>query len=357
MSIKKIAEKTGVSTATVSRVLNNPDYKCSSPQLRDKIWKCAMELNYTPNEAARSLKKGVNISRQRMNYIQILMTRTENAGTDPFFDELLHVIESEIHSQNCILSQVWYKPVFSNDRRCRMENLDRIIREMKEQNETSDGLIIIGKCNKSAIKKLEQYYKNIVSVNRNSSNYEIDEVLCDGEKVAELAVEYLISLGHREIGYVGDCHNEARYRGYINTLQKHDIDVEKDFVVETQQTEQEGFEAMEHLLLNDGCPTGIYCANDITAIGMLKCLNKYKNRYYTPSIISSDDIEQAQYSKPMLTTVRLPKEEMGKFALFLLLDRIRGGHKSIVRTELEGKLMVRNSCTPAGESRWCDYSI
>ena len=73
----------------------------------------------------------------------------------------------------------------------------------------------------------------------------------------------------------------------------------------------------------------------------LKCLNKYKNRYYVPSIISSDDIEEAQYTKPMLTTVRLPKEEMGKFALYLLIDRLDGGHKGIVRTELEGKLMIR----------------
>ena len=88
-------------------------------------------------------------------------------------------------------------------------------------------------------------------------------------------------------------------------------------------------------------PTAIYCANDMIAIGMLKCLNKYKNHYYVPSIISSDDIEEAQYTKPMLTTVRLPKEEMGKFALYLLIDRLDGGHKGIVRTELEGKLMIR----------------
>ena len=65
-----------------------------------------------------------------------------------------------------------------------------------------------------------------------------------------------------------------------------------------------------------------------------------------PSIISSDDIEQAQYTAPMLTTVKLPKDEMGKFAMQLLLSRMKGEHKSIVRVELEGKLMIRNSCTP-----------
>ena len=90
---------------------------------------------------------------------------------------------------------------------------------------------------------------------------------------------------------------------------------------------------------------------------MLKCLNKFRNRLYTPSIISSDDIEEAQYTKPMLTTVRLPKDEMAQFALYLLLDHMKGGHRRVVRTELEGRLMIRNSCADVSESMWSDYSI
>ena len=58
MSIKKIAEEVGVSPATVSRVLNNPNYRCATPGLRDKIWKAAIAMNYVPNEAARNLKMG-----------------------------------------------------------------------------------------------------------------------------------------------------------------------------------------------------------------------------------------------------------------------------------------------------------
>lgn len=358
MSIKKIAERAGVSPSTVSRVLNNPNYKCSSPQMRDKIWKIAMELNYTPNEAARNLRAGIAADNDHTYYINVLMTRTDASQSDPFFTELLRVIESEIHRQVCILAKVWYMPLFSNDKRCRIENLDKVIQNMYDGMESRcDGLIIIGKCNKEALKKLNQKFRNIVSVNRNSTNYEVDEVLCDGRKIASMAVEYLIELGHKSIGYVGECHNEARYRGFLDVLNRHDIELEPDYIIETKQTEAEGFEAMKKLLQMDDCPTGIYCANDITAIGMLKCLNKYKNLYFMPSIISSDDIEEAQYCKPMLTTVRLPQEEMGKFAIYLLLDRIRGGHKGIVRMELEGKLMIRNSCTPVEDSRWCDYYI
>ncbi len=358
MSIKDIAKQSGASPATVSRVLNNPSYRCSTPGLREKIWKAAIEQNYVPNEAARNLKcKSIDNSKKTY-FINVLMTRTDASQSDPFFTELLHVVESEIHRNMCILSKVWFNPLFSNDKKCKNTNLDRLIQEMYHETEGKhDGLIIIGKCNKEALKKLNAAYKSVVSVNRNSTNYEVDEILCDGKKIAATAVEYLISLGHRNIAYVGECHNEARYYGYMDTLKKHDIELDPDYLIETRQTEAEGFEIMKELLSSEDCPTGIYCANDITAIGMLKCLNKYKNRYYMPSIIASDDIEEAQNITPMLTTVRLPKDEMGRFALQLLLDRLKGGHKGVIRTEMEGKLIVRGSCTPVEQSMWSDYCI
>ena len=257
LSIKKIAKEAGVSTATVSRVLNNPGYKCSSEELRERIWKIARELNYMPNEAARNLKKGITDTSQKVWYLDVLMTRTGNLETDPFFSELLRVIESEIHRQGCILMHIFHQPLFSNDRKCRTENIDKVIAQMEPDGDIrSDGLIIIGKCNDNVLKKLSAKYRSIVSVTRN-----------------------------------------------------------------------------------------------------LKCLNKYKNRYYVPSIISSDDIEEAQYTKPMLTTVRLPKEEMGKFALYLLIDRLGGGHKGIVRTGLEGKLMIRESCTLVENANRMEYYI
>ena len=146
MSIKEIAKRAQVSSATVSRVLNNPDYKCSSPQVRERIRKAAIELNYVPNEAARRLKTGSSSAEEKTCYINILMTRTDSAHVDPFFDEQLRVVETEIHRNNCILSQVWYRAIFSSDKRCRRENIADIIEKMYEQTEGHcDGLIVIGK--------------------------------------------------------------------------------------------------------------------------------------------------------------------------------------------------------------------
>jgi len=344
MSVKKIAEAAGVSPSTVSRVLNNPDYKCAEPGMRERIWQIAMDMNYAPNEAARSLRSGGGRQNDRLHHIHILMTRTDASETDPFFSELLRVIESEIHSQNCILAKVWYQPLFSDDQKCRKANLEKVIGEMyTDAEEHRDGLVIIGKCNAEVIRLLRSRYRGVISVNRNSTNYEVDEVTCDGRKIAEMAVEYLLNLGHREIGYIGACYNEARFRGYTEILYEHEVDLLPQFICDTHQTEAEGYAAMEKLLKSGSWPTAIYCANDATAIGVLKCLNQFRN-HPAISIIAADDIEEAQFTKPMLTTVRLPRDEMGRMALKLLLDRIQNGHRSVIRMELEGQLMVRESC-------------
>ena len=127
MAVIQIAKMAGTSPATVSRILNNPEYHCADPAVRDKVWKAAMELNYVPNEAARNLKRGTKTSQDKVRYIQVLMTRTEQSNTDPFFTEVLRVVESEIHRNSCILSHVWYMSVFSNDKQCRLNNLNHLV--------------------------------------------------------------------------------------------------------------------------------------------------------------------------------------------------------------------------------------
>ena len=199
-SIKEIAKKAGVSPSTVSRVLNNPDYHCSDAAKRDRIWKAAIELNYTPNAAAQNLRKGKNSTLEKTYYIHILMTRAERNHTDPFYSELLHVVESQIHRHSCILANVWYMSNFSNEKQCKKINLDQAVKELyAETEEKCDGLIIIGKCTASALSTLGLYFKNIVSINRNPTNHQIDEVTCDGSKIATLAVE---PFGISRLGYL-----------------------------------------------------------------------------------------------------------------------------------------------------------
>ena len=262
----------------------------------------------------------------------------------------------EIHRNLCLLSAVWYDAAFSEH--SRPERLEEKLETMfSGLAQKLDGCIIIGRCDREAIQKLKQYCKNIVSVNRNSTNYQVDEVLCDGKKIAELAVEHLIGLGHRDIGYAGACREEARFRGYQQTLEKYYIPIQTEFIREAEAREEEGVRLMEEMLRSSYVPTAIYCANDIIAVGMLKYLNQVKNRYYSPSIISSDDIEEAQYTTPMLTTVHLPVQEMARYTLQILLDRMNGGHKSILRMEIECTLVIRESCSRVENAMECEYYI
>lgn len=136
---------------------------------------------------------------------------------------------------------------------------------------------------------------------------------------------------------------------------KHNIVPNPSYIYDTKQTETAGYDIMEKVLKQQDKPTAIYCANDITAVGMLKAMAKSKNKYINISIISSDDIEQAQFTKPMLTTVALPKAEMARFAVNLLISRIKGQHETVTKVELEGKLIVRESCVDVEYSSWNYY--
>ncbi len=358
MSLKKIAELTGVSVATVSRVLNNPDYKCKDDKLRSKIWNTAVSINYFPNEFARKLRSGEKDNNIKKYYVNILLTRSDGVQSDPFFDELLRVVETQIHSNMLILSKIWHNSCFSSNKKSDREKanieIEKISQEISDKN---DGLIIIGRCSHEAVKKLKNKFKNIVSVNRNSTNYEVDEVLCDGTKIAKIAMEHLFSLGHTSIAYVGECRNEAKFEGYMSEMKKHDCEVFPENVFDVAQTETDGYAVMEKVLAMEERPTAFFCANDITAIGMIKCLNHKKNRYYIPSIISSDNIDEGQFTQPMLTTVNLSKDDMGRFAVNLLLDRIKGGHKNIVRLEIESNLIIRSSTATVDEANVAEYYI
>ena len=201
-----------------------------------------------------------------------------------------------------------------------------------------DGLILIGKCSQKGLKTLKRYEKNLISINRNSTTYEVDEVLCDGRKIALTAVNYLISCGHQKIGYVEDCHI-----GYQEALIHHGIAPDIDNVYDIMPNEKNGYHAMAYFSKLETPPTAFYCANDILAIGMLKYLAQSKKWYYHPSIISSDNIVESQYTTPMLTTVSLPKAEMAHLAIQILTDRMDGGHKAIVKTELQSTLIIRQS--------------
>ncbi len=333
MSLKQIADMTGVSVSTVSRVLNDTSPTCASSETRDRIWEAARQIGYQPNEAARQLKKKSD-SAPAARRVTIILARVASVEEDPFFLELFRSLEAELMKQGTIITQVIYAE----------ESLSRTVSD-------SDGVIILGRCSKDLLSQIEAQNRNIVGIWRNSMDFDVDEVICDGEKAAAMAMDYLLSLGHQRIAYIGDCSYESRYVGYCNTLISHRISMDYSLIKQTNQTMEEAQSAFRELLemkssgKNDF--SAVFCANDVSAIGVLDLLNGEKKKVReSVSVISIDDIEESQSTKPLLSTIHVPRDEMAHMAVLLLLDRINRLHLEPVRIEFPCRVIARDSCHP-----------
>lgn len=320
----------GTSPSTVSRVLNNTTTGCASPELKEKIWEAAHTLHYVPNMAARNLKMGREET-VKSYQIAVILARVVFLDKDPFFAELFQSIEAGLFSNSCILKSV------TNAESVDFSALEKI-----------DGIIILGRCSDGLLTRLKHYTRNIVGVDRNPTDYKMDEIICNGKTAAVKAMEYLLSLGHRKIGYIGDCSFETRYVGYCETLIQQNIPINYHYICSTDQTYESGYHAMEGLQNQD--VTAVFCANDISALGAMQVLSdavtQNKSRKREISIIAIDNIARSMSAAPLLTTVNIPKEEMGRMAVTVLLDRILHKHNEYLRVEFPCKVIERENCFP-----------
>ncbi len=332
MSLKQIAEMVGTSPSTVSRVLNMKSPSCASAELKEKIWAAAQETGYHPDENARALQAGGKQAgkEEKPLRIYVLFSRYKGLESDPFFDHLLRCLQTELYRQGMRSGGVLYGE----------EDLEKASAE-------ADGVIALGRCSKELLRRVQKQNRNVVGIWRNPMDFQVDEVICDGKKAAALAIEHLISLGHRQIAYIGDCSFEDRYVGYTNTLIQHGIPINYHLVAETDQTYGEGQAAINALLdKKDEDPfTAVFCANDITASGVQDVLRTKKVRPKERiSVISIDDIEELCGREPYLTTIHIPRQEMAHMAVQLLLDRIHRQHRENVRIEFPCRIIQRDSC-------------
>ncbi len=331
MSLKEIAQMTGVSVSTVSRVLNNTSATCASPAVKDRIWEAARQTGYVANETARSLRRSKELQEEALR-ISIILARITSLEEEPFFAELLRNLEEELYLQKAAVDQV----VFAEE-------------SVSHHPENSDGIILLGRCSEKLFSQIRKKQPNLVGIWRNPVDFLVDEVICDGRKAAETAMEYLISLGHRKIAYIGDCSNESRYVGYCNALINKGLPLVYDRVKQTGQTKKEAVRAFSELLLGKKQETtdfsAVFCANDISAIGVLETLAGEKKKLRDQiSVISIDNIEEAENVKPYLTTINIPRKEMAHMAVQLLKDRIDHGHSEYTRIEFPCRIVQRGSC-------------
>jgi DNA-binding LacI/PurR family transcriptional regulator len=174
---------------------------------------------------------------------------------------------------------------------------------------------------------------------------DIHSVVVDDTQGGELATRYLISQGHRVIGYLGGpadyAANRNRLTGYRHALTDAKIAFDQA-LVQSGSGRADGGEQIIQFLTRSPAPTAVFCYNDMTAIGALSALKRRGLRVPEDvSLVGFDDIPFAAYVDPPLTTIRQPKDEMGRLATRMLLDLLDG--KQVANVMVPGKLIVRES--------------
>ncbi len=343
VTLKDVANKAGVSISTVSRIINNDKSKKASQETIDRVWSTVQELGYIPNQNARNLIRGQEEENKRTKAIGCIFTSKTNNSTDPFFTEIAGGIQKEIVKRGYVMGYTFSA----------YDMTDAGMYNNIVENKV-DGAIILGRFSREMLKFLKENVKNLLYVGINSVDGGFDEVICDGYRGAGAAVEHLIALGHKDIGFIGavreegnhEIINEHRFEGYRRTLKKHGLPLNEAWVKNIELETEAGYLATKEMLEEVAQrPTALFCANDRVAIGAMSAT--YALGLSIPedlSIISIDNIEMAQFTIPPLTTVHVPKEELGQFAVKTLIDRIEGGHEMALRIDLPYTLIERKTC-------------
>lgn len=330
-SIKDIARAAKVSHSTVSRALRNSPLV--NPETADRIRRIAAESNFRLSAVGRSLATGRTFS------IGVVVSSI----ADPFIAEMVNAIEETADARG-------YSVILANSR----SDPDREMRVVQTFEERRiDGLLLTGSrigAGYSAL--LAGMQIPIVMIN---SLHPGLSVVVDTVAASQAAVRFLGQLGHRRIAYVADRFgfqsNAARHDGYRQALEALGVAYRPELVVGGDSGPEGGLAAMERLFALDPAPTAVFCYNDMTALGVLAAAARRNVRVPEDlSVVGFDDLLLACYTHPPLTTVRQPKQLMGRLSAEILLNLLAGSTTETSR-RLQGELIVRDSTAPPALQR------
>ena len=325
-SIKDIARIAGVSHCTVSRALHNSPL--INRETAERIREIAKRTGYVPNAVARSL-----VSRSTRTVGVVVTTIA-----DPFNGEVVEGIESAANetSYSVILANSHADP-----------ELEMKVVEGFSQRRVDGIIVAASRVGALHAKRLAGTKVPIVLINNQSSGTFAHSVGIDNVSASAELLDYLIQLGHRRIGYIGDRFglesDVERFTGYKNRLKHARIALDPKLVVSGDGRAEEGERAATELLARSDPPSAIFCYNDMTALGALRAAAARGVRVPEDlSIAGFDDLFVASYTSPPLTTIRQPKKEMGRRAMSLLLELL--DEEDVETSELlAGELIIRGS--------------
>lgn len=328
ISIKDIARAAQVSHSTVSRALRGSPLV--NPETRELIQRIAAEKGYTPSAVARSLVT------RRTNTIGVVVTSI----ADPFVGEVVSGIEAAMleRGYSVILATCHADP-------------DRELRAVRGfQERRVDGILVTASRVGALYRPLlEETRAPIVLINNQHAGEFAYHVSIDNPAGARLMTGRLIDLGHHRIGYIGDrfgLHSdEERFAGYRATLEQAGMPFAPELVASGDGGPESGLTAMRQLLDLADPPTAVFCYNDMQAFGAMRAVRDRGLRVPADiSIGGFDDLFLASYSDPPLTTIRQPKQEMGREAANILMDLIAGGNPT---SRIKTGILIERQSTAA----------
>ena len=329
VTIKEIAERANVSKSTISRVLNNSGPV--SERTRRLVMDTVQELDYRPNEIARSLSRG------KTHSIGIIMQDIRNpyyANACWYADRLF-----ERYGFNSIISNADNDP----------DREDAFLNAMRYRN--VEGILCIGaqEDTSNIVKAVEKTELPIVLVDSQPTPEPIDTVGLDNVYGGQLVVDYLLALGHERIAFITSDFTSAergRKQGYLQALSSRGIPVDPDLIVTIDEESWHRSESPEllDLLRRSERPTAIFASNDFKAIRILRLLHRVGVSVPGEiSLVGYDDIDSASIVIPALTTVHQPIDKMIDIGAQILLRRLDGQGEAPEHAILRSWLVERES--------------
>lgn len=330
MRIKDIAKEAGVSTATVSHVINNT--KFVSDETREKVQKAIKKFDYHPNTHAQSLALG------KSKMIGLLVSDIAN----PFFPEIIKSVESAVFANG--YSLILLNTDYDTNRA--VEYVHRLI-----QMRVAGIILMNAEFDERLVKAAKLKKTSIVFHDQHIVGEKMSTIIVDYEVGITEAVQHLVSLGHTEIAHIAGSHKiysaVIRENAFKAAIKKFIRSAGKPRIYEGDFRFEGGRHAARRILAEKKRPTGVVVANDMMALGAMQ---EFKAAGLSIpadiSIIGFDDISFASLSEPPLTTVCSPRVEIGRRAVEALLLTVDRPHQLGVEIKIPTYLITRGSTAP-----------
>lgn len=331
-TIRDVAARAGVSTATVSAVVNDSAYV--SPELKARVRQAIEETGYAPSQLARNLKRGSS---------QIIAAIVADLS-NPFYGRLIACAEAAVATWGYSLV------VYNSDEK--PDNEQRNLERAKRL--SCDGLILVPVAAASAYGRIARDLPPTVLFGRSVNGDWLDTVAIDNFEAAQRVTDYLLDMGHRKIGSITGpvqySTGRDRLAGMVETMKKRGVEPDPRFIRTGEFREEVAYSAARELLRKPDRPSALYVANGVMALGVMRAITDLGLRCPEDiSVASTDTIPGVAGLKPRLTRTEHPVNEMANEALRLLVDRIRNGNAEPQRNVVYQPAMVLgDSVRPIG---------